>query len=222
MSLHFFDLGSVPVTPWKNGGGLTQEIVCVPVGAGLGDFDWRVSVAQVKCDGPFSIFQGIDRVIVLLNGKGMRLAGSIHQHELTEPLLPHAFAGEIPISCTLVDGPTIDLNVMTRRQAVRADVSVVTTKLEVPFAQGGMLYVAKGTWQLTSLSDAGLTAPVEPIQLSAGQGVWWHRPEAPPQTSAQNDVQAPHHFLDPFCTVTPHGEGHLVGVQIHKAKGVCP
>ncbi|WP_210147850.1 HutD family protein [Aromatoleum petrolei] len=30
---------------WKNGGGVTLEVALQPAGAGLTDFDWRVSSA---------------------------------------------------------------------------------------------------------------------------------------------------------------------------------
>jgi len=41
-------------TPWKNGGGSTTEIAIGPTGASLEAFDWRVSMARVAFDGPFS------------------------------------------------------------------------------------------------------------------------------------------------------------------------
>ena len=50
--------------PWKNGGGETAEIAVSPPGAALDDFDWRLSMARVETDGPFSAFPGIDRTLV--------------------------------------------------------------------------------------------------------------------------------------------------------------
>ena len=41
---------------WKNGGGSTTEIAVFPPGAGIGAFDWRVSMASVVGDGAFSAF----------------------------------------------------------------------------------------------------------------------------------------------------------------------
>ena len=38
MSLQFFDLATVPATPWKNGGGSTRELACWPLGAGMDAF----------------------------------------------------------------------------------------------------------------------------------------------------------------------------------------
>jgi environmental stress-induced protein Ves len=82
--------------PWKNGGGVTREIVCQPPGAGMDSFDWRVSIAHIASDGPFSAFPGIDRVITLLKGGGVHLSSADGQvnHRLGTPLAPFAFAGE--------------------------------------------------------------------------------------------------------------------------------
>ncbi|MBV9975040.1 MAG: HutD family protein, partial [Hyphomicrobiales bacterium] len=49
--------------PWKNGGGETTEIIASPEGAGLDEFDWRISMARVATDGPFSRFAGVDRTL---------------------------------------------------------------------------------------------------------------------------------------------------------------
>ena len=66
--------------PWKNGGGHTTEIAAEPPGAGTASFVWRVSVADIAQDGPFSAFPGIDRTLVLLSGRGMRL-GDGRRHD---------------------------------------------------------------------------------------------------------------------------------------------
>lgn len=102
--------------PWKNGGGETVEIAVSPDGAGLADFDWRVSMATVATDGPFSVFSGIDRMLSILEGAGMTLF--IEGREpvlLTQESDPLPFAADAPTSATLVDGAITDLNVMTRR-----------------------------------------------------------------------------------------------------------
>ena len=51
--------------PWKNGGGETVEVIVHPEGASLSDFGWRVSMASVASDGPFSVFPDIDRTLEL-------------------------------------------------------------------------------------------------------------------------------------------------------------
>jgi environmental stress-induced protein Ves len=111
--------------PWKNGGGTAIEIAMHPVGATLTTFVWRVSIADVTADGPFSLFPGVDRVIVLLSGAGMRIAGDAHAAELRAPFEPYAFSGDDVVSCSLVDGPVRDFNVMSRRGLARSQLVVV-------------------------------------------------------------------------------------------------
>ena len=103
--------------PWKNGGGTTAEITVFPPEATVADFDWRLSMADVASDGPFSTFPCIDRTLTLLEGQGMDLAiegqGDVRLNDRTPPL---AFPGDVPVMARLVDGPIRDLNVMTRRE----------------------------------------------------------------------------------------------------------
>lgn len=110
---------------WKNGGGRTTEIAAWPPGADLGAFAWRVSIADVGRDGPFSAFPGVDRTLVLLAGNGMRLSGPNGALDLHAPMDVATFAGETAIGCALVDGPTRDFNLMVRRDRARGTLEVV-------------------------------------------------------------------------------------------------
>lgn len=102
--------------PWKNGGGETIEISVFPEGASLSEFDWRVSMATVASDGPFSAFPGIDRTLSILEGNGMTLLiEGRDPARLTEVDAPLAFPADVATSASLIDGTIVDLNVMTRR-----------------------------------------------------------------------------------------------------------
>lgn len=106
--------------PWKNGGGETVEIAIFPPGSSVEDFDWRISVATVANDGPFSIFSGIDRTLSILQGNGMALAIAAGDPLLlTKESPPLPFPADVPVNATLPDGPITDLNVMTRRSTFR-------------------------------------------------------------------------------------------------------
>jgi environmental stress-induced protein Ves len=102
--------------PWKNGGGVTTEIVVSPAAAGLDDFDWRVSMARVENGGPFSQFAGIDRTLAVLEGEGISLdiAGR-PSVAMTKAAAPLSFPADAPTQAALIAGPITDLNVMTRR-----------------------------------------------------------------------------------------------------------
>jgi environmental stress-induced protein Ves len=113
--LHILRASNHRRMPWKNGGGETVEIAVFPPEADLAGFAWRVSMATVASDGPFSVFAGIDRTLSILEGKGMELdiAGR-PSTLLTQASHPLAFPADAPTSARLVSGPIVDLNVMTR------------------------------------------------------------------------------------------------------------
>ena len=111
-------------TPWRNGGGSTYELAVEPPAAGLDDFAWRISIAAVEADGPFSRYPGVDRVITLLSGGPMSLTIDGVAHDL-QPLQPFSFPGETHVDC-VVGTPSRDLNLMTRRGAVSGHLELVT------------------------------------------------------------------------------------------------
>jgi environmental stress-induced protein Ves len=166
MTLHTFFVGDLPAVPWKNGGGVTREIVCQPPGAGMDSFDWRVSIAHIASDGPFSAFPGIDRVITLLSGGGVHLSSADGQvnHRLGSPLAPFAFAGEAAIHARLLEGDCHDFNVMTRRAVCSASLQVLRCACDWQASSQGLFMAVQGNWQL---EGAGTQ------MLSPHQGLWW-------------------------------------------------
>ena len=166
MSLQFFSSALLAATPWKNGGGTTQEVVCWPQGASLDSFVWRISIAQIASSGPFSAFAGIDRVITLLSGDGVHLHTPDGQidHHLGEALQPFAFSGDIALDCDVLgNSPSQDFNVMTRRGVVQAQVSIHRGGQVTLQAPHGLLLARAGTWQL----------PHGNLDTAAQDGVYW-------------------------------------------------
>ncbi|WP_273023567.1 HutD family protein [Rheinheimera sp.] len=130
---------------WQNGGGITHQLCRKDDEHGL---LWRVSVAEVASDGPFSRFDNIDRVIMLLAGAGFSLMGvGDNPQLLATPLAPFSFAGETPIHCSLINGAVRDFNLMTRRHALTAALEVLTLNSEaqlLPMGKQTILFVVKG------------------------------------------------------------------------------
>jgi environmental stress-induced protein Ves len=157
--------------PWRNGGGWTTEIARSP--AGEGEFDWRVSIAEIGADGPFSAFAGCERSLVLLEGAGMelRIDGAPTLVDRRGQVL--AFDGESPVQCRLLDGPTRDFNVITRRG--RASHRVLFRPLVGPmvlFPEPGvswLVHVVSGHASQQQGGGAGLHAEAgESLVLAAG------------------------------------------------------
>ena len=152
--------------PWKNGGGVTTEVAAHPPGAGFDDFDWRVSLAQVASDGPFSMFPDIDRTLVVLEG-GVRLSVEGRAPvELAPASAPYAFPGEAPAAAELLAGPALDLNVMVRRGRLTADVTALTLPGDIPVrGRHTLLIVTEGEARLTHPDGELVLARFDAIEL---------------------------------------------------------
>jgi len=100
---------------WKNGGGMTCEIMRMPPDSSLENFDWRVSVATVHQGGAFSAFPGMDRSLAILEGKGLKLDIGGQSQPLTPRDAILRFDGETVVHSELIAGGIVDFNVMTRR-----------------------------------------------------------------------------------------------------------
>jgi environmental stress-induced protein Ves len=124
--------------PWRNGGGATTQIVVAPDDGAQGNptaarFLYRVSIADVETDGPFSRFEGYDRHIMMLSGRGMTLDCGAHGVvDLTEPLVPRRFSGDWDVRGTLVDGAVRDFNLIVDR--ARATSSLEVHQIAAPVA----------------------------------------------------------------------------------------
>ena len=152
------------VMPWKNGGGTTTEIAVAPEGASLNDFDWRISMAHVGQDGPFSSFPGIDRTLSVLTGAGITLAfGDGERVRLDRGSAPYPFAADRAVDGVLVDGPIDDLNVMSRRGRWRHRVERLSGEGSLTAGEGLLVLVARnGKWQVNGAAlPAGDSAILE-------------------------------------------------------------
>jgi environmental stress-induced protein Ves len=103
--------------PWKNGGGLSYEIAA--------DALWRVAIAVIERDGPFSDWRGYDRTIVAIDGDPVELRID-DETIVLERYEPVEFDGASPAVAHLRGSAARDLNVMTAREAFAHDVEIVS------------------------------------------------------------------------------------------------
>ena len=167
-------LGALAVQSWKNGAGLTREIAVSRGDIGPIGFDWRISLAEVERDAPFSAYPGIDRCITLLRGAGMRLqsADGALDHALDTHLRPFHFSGDLSLQASLRDGACQDFNVMTRRGVWRADVGAVHDAGELQDADATLLLAVEGSWTIA----AGTTDHDAAWDLPADHALLWRSP----------------------------------------------
>ena len=121
-----------PTRPWRNGGGISHEI------AWHEHDDWRLSLAEITRDGPFSDYAGFDRTLTVI-GEGLRFNGT--------PIgpAPHAFRGEDAIAATLHAGPVLAFNVITRRGACAHEVA---RRAEAAGTRADFVFALRGTLRL--------------------------------------------------------------------------
>ncbi|MBT8765713.1 HutD/Ves family protein [Metapseudomonas boanensis] len=142
-----------PSMPWKNGAGSTQEITR-DTGSGLDGFGWRLSIADVGESGGFSAFDGYQRVITVLEGKGMRLTVDGQQSRDLTVLDAFAFDGASAVQCELIDGPIRDFNLIYAPERYHARLQWLTVKGEVG------LFSSAST-MLVFCAEGGLAAELE-------------------------------------------------------------
>jgi environmental stress-induced protein Ves len=177
MSLRIIRYADVAPSLWRNGRGTTRELLVYNAGEA---FVWRISVADVTASGAFSTFPGVDRSLTLCGDTAMALVVNGESRRLL-PFDTVTFPGEASTSATLVDGPTVDLNVMTRRDTATSVVSthVIDGEHEVSVAAGTTVLVpVDGSLQLlgaglnhhlSTFDAVVVSAPADVLRLR-GQG----------------------------------------------------
>lgn len=185
---------------WKNGGGWTQEIFRLPAEA-AGEYDVRISIAEIEAEASFSLFPGFDRTLSLLEGQGLLLFRGKEQEPYAklERIGQYTqFPGTWPIRARPLGGTTRDLNVFVRvpgtcRFAVSHGehslaapgpgvlhaVYALHTAVQVEWAAGCQRLEQGST--LILLGDEQRTHPLHVsgdeayITITVGQGVGWNR-----------------------------------------------
>ena len=125
--------------PWANGGGTTRELAVADDGA------WRISLADVDRDGPFSVLAGRQRLLTLVDGPVLDLRVDDEAH-VVEPQRPFAFPGDATTVASVPEGPVRVLNVVVDPALVRPHVTVLELgrSSSLPLAADQAAYALSG------------------------------------------------------------------------------
>jgi len=115
-------------TPWKNGGGVTIDIAGAHrPGADPAGWDgmiWRFGRTRIERPGPFSDLSGYDRILAVVEGRGLVLHPSGRAPlDVRTPFVPVRFPGEWAIASDLTDGPVGVVNLIADRALCAIDLS---------------------------------------------------------------------------------------------------
>ncbi|WP_415857196.1 HutD family protein [Sinomonas sp. G460-2] len=123
MPAHIIRFSELPRSAWRNGGGTTVEIARGPEPTG-DDWGWRLSLADVERAGDFSPFEGMERVLTVVEGELLVLTVGGREQGL-ERFRPFRFDGGAPASAVLPTGSIRDLGLITRRGAFTGHVTIL-------------------------------------------------------------------------------------------------
>ena len=164
MSWQTSALSNATPVPWRNGGGITRELATYPR---TGPWQWRISVADVASNGPFSRFEGVHRWFAVLSGAGVLLdvGGVVHRLGPNDGSID--FSGQTPVDCQLMGGSTLDFNLMCH--GCTADLH----RVREPHALTVSTQTTVGVFAL-SASSLGCNDRVVPLPA---QTLAWHLPD---------------------------------------------
>lgn len=162
-NVRYIPLSQQTEMPWKNGGGTTREICKHQDASGV---VWRASIATIHASGPFSLFEGCDRIITLIDGPPVMLDFADGEQRTLEMFTPEHFSCDRSVSATIA-ATSHDLNLIWRRDSV----SVASQAINV---QGPTeVTLAPADWHLIVACDASIEIAVDgnTSSLSAGEAV---------------------------------------------------
>ncbi|RXT47795.1 HutD/Ves family protein [Bradyrhizobium betae] len=133
-------------SPWKNGGGIFTDIA----GAWRADAPvrdwisllWRFASTPIITPGPFSYMAGIDRLQMVVAGRGLVLKSPTQEFDEREPFTTVRFTGEMEIVTELEAGPVEVVNLMARRGAAEIELIALRGPGDRPLPVGTHLVYA--------------------------------------------------------------------------------
>jgi uncharacterized protein len=180
--------------PWRNGSGTTLEIAREPV-AGR-EFLWRLSLATVAADGPFSNYAGYRRSVTLIAGAGLRLSIDDREPIVLDSVGASAlFDGAAAVDCALIAGGCSDLSLMVRAPgaivAVRRLQGEELRDLPLAAAVLNAVFCLRGSALLSPPQAAMEADPMPPgLQLAQHDTVLIGPDQAPRSLRAYPDALA--------------------------------
>lgn len=161
---------------WLNGMGVSWDIAAEPPGAGPTDFGWRFAIAQIDVDVPFSRYPNVDRVLRLIEGRGLALSAHNHLYLEANPFFPQVgFDGEAETHCRLDNGPCRVLNLFLRRGQWRDETETRSYAFEIDSCDTALLFALRGDFTVDGLplarGDAAIAGPGVRVSQTGRDGL---------------------------------------------------
>lgn len=144
---------------WGKNNGRVKELA-----AGAG---WRLSIASIDKPGAFTVFPGMDRITVPVEGELLVLSVDGVEHGM-EKFRPFRYSGDSAAEAALPTGPVTVLNTLADRNTTGAAVMVAELSKKNPqtLGEGQFLVLLHGNATVTAAD--GSSAALEPLDAVAG------------------------------------------------------
>ncbi|WP_130732602.1 HutD family protein [Komagataeibacter xylinus] len=134
--------------PWRNGRGTTREIMAHDAPAPGAAHSWRVSVASIVGDGPFSLFPGLVRQLALASPGRLTLTGiASGGTTLDHPGDTIRFDGALAVSASCHGQAVQAFNLMAA-PAVPARLERLQAPFRLEHAHAVALLPLQGEWRI--------------------------------------------------------------------------
>ncbi len=180
--------------PWNNGGGITHEVAREDQD---GKLLWRLSLAEVGRDGPFSLFPGLARILTVIDGPGMDLISPrgtlVHELPLLRPVYfsgdEELAAGSAPVPASTSTSSTIRTSTTARPSCSR------TASSSCPHAPTSRAcFVSRGRSHGRTTPCSGTTSPSSPRRIRRSGSTRTARRSASPSRPDRPNKKPRHHW----------------------------
>lgn len=154
---------------WRNGLGISWDVATCPQDET--EFGWRLAIARIDGDVPFSHYANVDRIFTLIDGVGLDLIFEDGRNLAVDRLFePHAYACDVATLCRLRDGPCRALNLFVRRDAWKAAVEIRSGRVAVSHHGPILVHALDGSVSINAirLSKGDTLQADGALELNAG------------------------------------------------------
>ena len=164
-------------TPWKNGGGVVIDIAGetrsgAASAAGWDATLWRFGRTTIPVGAPFSDLAGFDRLLMVVEGRGLVLCTPTEEIDVREPFVPVRFAGETRIVSRLEAGPVDVVNLIADRAHATIELVRLAHENSKTLTPGRhVIYAAAGACTLRCNGERRVLDAGHALQVE-GDGNW--------------------------------------------------
>ena len=146
MNWRYIPKSSFAIEPWKNGLGSTDIIAEARLEGGSArgwdGLAWRLAQTEIASALAFSDHSGHDRHQVVVEGDGLFLDTPSATIDLSRPLKPVQYPGELRIVSRLENGPVKVLNLMVNRVHAEANMTAMVAGCCASLLPGSQIFYA--------------------------------------------------------------------------------